>query len=545
MNTWKCLEVLMPTDPTSLDDILHAIPPVDIDYEHDNEDEDPYDDEYDNFDELEDASLNPEIPNVIPENCLHHETGEILKNPIYVANIGWFESNDPRIKNDFMSFVLHYEHCKIIDDKKYNKFYTSVYSGINDFGQLSDKQYSLFPSSNFEFKRNTIIVADYDSERNYFVDSNVLKNKHFSLYYNEDLTTGMFFNRTQNERYVFKKHLKINGIKSDKSAMSFLDYVNEKKIPTTFFNTFGKKYQFGVEIETISGLMPAYLQKDLHYSSVHDGSLRQEDDNTAWGKEYVTSVLQGDLGLKNLKMICYELSKRCMVNKQCGVHVHLSGVNFNKENIVMMYWLYQRLQDEVYKMLPKSRRNNEYCRKLKPIAINIDNLNSVNRNFYIEKYYNDIILFVSKNNFPGREVNKKRDHPAGFKCGYDHSSSRYSWVNFVPSVFDTRGNKVYTIEFRPAPGSTSYLKIKNWLLICMALVDVVENHKQFLHKNRETVDLLSVLTEVYGQKAGILCKWVDERKQLFNVIPNNNDLSNEITDYETNELDEVFDLKKL
>jgi hypothetical protein len=29
------------------------------------------------------------------------------------------------------------------------------------------------------------------------------------------------------------------------------------------------------------------------------------------------------------------------------------------------------------------------------------------------------------------------------------------------------------------------------------------------------------------------------------VIPTNNDLANEITDYETNELDEVFDLKKL
>jgi hypothetical protein len=77
------------------------------------------------------------------------------------------------------------------------------------------------------------------------------------------------------------------------------------------------------------------------------------------------------------------------------------------------------------------------------------------------------------------------------------------------------------------------------------LININENHKQFLHKNRETIDLLSVLTEVYGQKAGILCKWVDERKQLFNLIPTNNDLANEITDYETNELDEVFDLKKL
>ena len=112
----------MPTDPTNLEDIL---PAINLPYEHDNEDEDLYDDEYGNFDEVEEEEgLNPETPNIIPENCLHHETGEILKNPIHIHHIGWFESNDPRIKNDFMSFNQNYEHCKIIDDKKYNKFYT-------------------------------------------------------------------------------------------------------------------------------------------------------------------------------------------------------------------------------------------------------------------------------------------------------------------------------------------------------------------------------------------------------------------------------------
>ena len=138
MNTWKCLEVLMPTDPTSLDEILNTINLANIQnlpYEHDNEDdEEEYNDEYSNFDEVEEEEgLNPEIPSVIPENCLHHETGEILKNPIHIPHIGWFESNDPRIKNDFMSFVSHYEHCKIIDDKKYNKFYTYLGCGKQDF----------------------------------------------------------------------------------------------------------------------------------------------------------------------------------------------------------------------------------------------------------------------------------------------------------------------------------------------------------------------------------------------------------------------------
>ena len=46
----------MPTDPTSLDEILNTITLANIEnlpYEHDNEDEDHYDDEFGNFDEVE------------------------------------------------------------------------------------------------------------------------------------------------------------------------------------------------------------------------------------------------------------------------------------------------------------------------------------------------------------------------------------------------------------------------------------------------------------------------------------------------------------
>jgi len=207
-----------------------------------------------------------------------------------------------------------------------------------------------------------------------------------------------------------------------------------------------------------------------------------------------------------------------------------------------MYYLYHKLQREIFTMLPKSRRNNTYCRFLdsRPIInFNIKDLQSFNRDYAIDVAYEAIVRYVSANNNPSKKVNKKNDHPKGYKCGYDHDSARYCWVNFVPALFNTRKNKIYTIEFRPAPGSTSYIKIKNWLLICMALVDIVENHKRFIYEN-SNLSLAKILTEVYGQKANKLIAWVDKRIAKFNDAE-----FTENDEYADNELDNNVSLKNL
>jgi TPP-dependent 2-oxoacid decarboxylase len=104
----------------------------------------------------------------------------------------------------------------------------------------------------------------------------------------------------------------------------------------------------------------------------------------------------------------------------------------------------------------------------------------------------------------------------------------------IPSVFNTRKNDIYTIEFRLHSATTSYKKIKNWLLICMALVDVVENHKQFLFKKFLTsnISLNDIIYQVYGNKGVKLINYIKERKEKFekNIVEQNEFDDNEELD---------------
>ena len=426
---------------------------------------------------------------------------------------------DPYLTVDFITNdnILKFNACKVFDKYPFdleNPKFTLQRDYLDDAGypliKIDGSVYSFTP--------------------------NILNDFGFNKLYAEDYNKGIF--KLKTEITPFKKKMRIEGLKYKAPKT-----IEDKSKAITYRNTLGKQYSFGLEIETISGFVPTHVLAPLNCSSVHDGSLRDREDNHAYGKEYVTDVLTGDIGLLKLKKLCSELTKRCLVNYQCGVHVHLSNINFTKENVILMYYLYTTLQREIFLMLPKSRRGNEYCRFLNGSVLNnfnVADLQNLNREFTINHYYNNIVKYIS-NHSNGKKVNKKYDHPKGFKCGYDHESARYCWVNFVPALFNTRKNNVYTIEFRPAPGSTSYIKIKNWLLICMALVDVVENHKRFIYDTpQRSLSLNDVLYEVYGKNADKLVAWVDKRKFKFSA-----DEFDENTEYDDNELDNNISLKNL
>jgi hypothetical protein len=391
-------------------------------------------------------------------------------------------------------------------------------------------------------------VYDEHAIFKYYVSYAETLTENFKKNYVENLYgDGEFYSINFKSLPEFKRNLKINGVEKDVEFDKFLN--DNSKKPFTYKSTLGKKYQFGIEIETISGIVPHYVLEALYCSSVHDGSLRQPDDNVAYGKEYVTCVLQGDLGMLELNRICKELKKRTFVNHKCGVHTHISGPVFNKETIVLMYMIYFHLQNEIYTLLPISRRNNEYCRLLPNLKIDL-NLIKEDRYLYIDKYYNEIIKFLSgSSSGNSKEVNKSRNHPKGSKCSFDHSSARYCWVNFVPSVFDTRKNKTYTIEFRPMSGTTSYYNIKNWTLVCMGLVDFIDNYKNEIYNlnNLNNLNLNELLRVVYGNKSAKLINWVNKRKEKFNA----NALTdvqlqlNEEADYLEGDLDNSVSLKNI
>lgn len=472
-------------------------------------------------------------------------SGKAIKNAnsaIYLDSIGWVLKNvyeaEEKVEDCFVPKRLFL--------KKYVESTSTriVIDMVNDEFVFGYTLVSL-KLSNVRSCYKVSILIDEHQDVIFFKDS-LLDNPSFNKLYVENITTGNYHNVNYLPKDFNFLHMKIPGINYKANA----EWLFEQNKPATYIKTLGKKYTYGLEIETISGLVPEKICEKLNVSSVHDGSLRQTDDNTAYGKEYVTGVLFGDQGLNNLREICNVLTKRCLINHKCGVHVHIGNVNFSKENIILMYHMYSSIQKEVFETLPSSRRNNVYCRELPKFTSWSDMQklsNPIYREYTLDKLYNEVICFITSKNV-SKQNNKKHDHPKGFKCGYDHDSSRYSWVNFVPAVCNTRKNNIYTIEFRPASASTSYIKIKNWLLVCMALVDVIENNKQYVYSvvnSKADFTLEGILKASYGDKAKPIINWVNERKNKFKDLTKEQSKAAESLEYLEQETFESLLLKDL
>lgn len=488
--------------------------------------------------------VNPEVnkpkdldPNLEVE-IFGNKKKALLKDCVFISNLGYFLSNDSRLQKDYLT-----GNVIVIDEKISYKIYSNlhcIFTEIDENGKLIKPVFTININN-----RNPFAVVIYSD--NYVgnitprinVTIDLLKNETFNKYFIENLRDGIY--------YLKKEIANTNDLKKNsktqyrkcKHINSFRDYMLNK--PNTYNKMLGKKYTFGMEIETISGYLPTYLDSFIFYDAVHDGSLRDPNGNN-YGAEYVTDVLWGDQGLKQLKMLCNELSKRCTINKLCGLHTHLGGINFNKENIVLMYWLYQKLENPIFNMLPPSRRNNEYCRRLPFLHIDLINIQK-NYNYFIDNYYNQIINILSQFDC-GDNVNKKNDHPKGFKCSYDHSTARYCWVNFIPAVFNTRKNGIYTIEFRNHSATTSYIKSKNWLLICIALVDIIENHKVALYDN-PNINLQEIIELVYPKNHLEINNYINKRTMKFSNESIKSGLDQEFIDYTDNEIDDNVLIRNL
>lgn len=281
----------------------------------------------------------------------------------------------------------------------------------------------------------------------------------------------------------------------------------------SFISTEGLKYRFGVEIETSIGAIPEWVASKLPISCVFDGSLRGAGGSDPVGGEYVTTIMQGDTGLQQLRNIIREISLRCNVDKRCSVHVHISDENLNvdRDTTVNVYILAKLLENELFSMMPESRRNNSYCNPLNGPKIDLKELKK-NYNGYIADFYEKLQVIVAVNK--DVVLSKKKNHPLGHHCNYNKETPRYWWLNFVPTMFNTRGTETYSVEFRMHGGTLNYRKIKNWIMICMAIYNFASNHHQ---KISEKITLAEVLSTVYKKNAKSLIEYINTRKRLFST----------------------------
>lgn len=284
----------------------------------------------------------------------------------------------------------------------------------------------------------------------------ILSNKYKFDFYITDLNNIKNWDFIENPRSsVFVDAAeKVEKIKNTKGYLPFKNVASKNPLlkgkigdkSQTYLITEGLKYTFGVELEVNRGnILMQTAARGLNISCVRDGSINGGDG----GPEYVTGVLTGDNGITHLQKICNELSSRTTVDKSCGVHLHLGNIDFTKKFLVNSYILAYYLQKEIFQTLPRSRRKNEYCKELPNLKFRLSIGNTIEDQIALEEDYNALFKYISadKLEHPTFEYNKSRQHPAGAKCGYNHNTPRYCWLNYVPAMFDTRGNKSYSLDF--------------------------------------------------------------------------------------------------
>lgn len=294
----------------------------------------------------------------------------------------------------------------------------------------------------------------------------------------------------------------------------------------------GLRYTFGVEIETCIGRLEPKDYEFLNVKAVHDGSLRDAAGNTPGG-EFVTGILTGDAGLTQLAELCRILSFKCKLNEKCGVHIHAGNLNWNKEDICFSYILAEQLEDELFNMLPKSRRANSYCRRLTQLTLKYlpelrETRSKSQYDILIDTIYNDIFkevtyvkdkprktLSISTDSLDsGRDMNRSSQHPNGAKCGYDKNAQRYCWLNFVTLLYNTKGlGGSNTLELRSHSATMNFNKIKNWIKVFFAICRFIENNKTQIKEGKVTLE--QVVMEAYPLTGEKLVQYIEERKQLF------------------------------
>lgn len=242
---------------------------------------------------------------------------------------------------------------------------------------------------------------------------------------------------------------------------------------------------FGIELE-IYGASREVLIREITRAGIEiEGQSYNHNTTTKWkivsdssisgvnGNEIVSPVLSGLDGIEQIKKICIGLNRAgAKINNSCGFHVHFGATDFNLDNFKNLLTSFTHLEDKFDEINPTSRRanNNGFCKNVSSIA-------NGNRTSAIQK----INSATSISNLSTSVFN----------------GGRYFKLNV--QSFQRHG----TVEFRQHSGTTTFSKIKNWILICGRLVEyakqngVTNNFNSFLNESLQdyvsdrTVDLVA------------------------------------------------------
>ena len=124
-----------------------------------------------------------------------------------------------------------------------------------------------------------------------------------------------------------------------------------------------------------------------HWKLVTDSSL--SGNNTF---ELVSPILHGEQGIEELEKVCWVLDLcNAKVNDTCGLHVHMDAAEFDLTTWKNLILTYKRLEGVIDNFMPRSRRNNHYCKALTSITENsikhARNIGDLRAAFFHNRYH--------------------------------------------------------------------------------------------------------------------------------------------------------------
>jgi len=326
----------------------------------------------------------------------------------------------------------------------------------------------------------------------------VHRNCQIPLQYREEVSSGHYYdislistNKLIKVKYV-SKDLKESFSYDSKNIMESYQKVFEMNYQPDYLNitssltSIVNDLSFGLEFETVAGIIPNYKLNSLPLIPLRDGSIR--------GLEYATLPLQGKLGIQALIDSVKELKKRTEYDESCSLHLHIGNIPRTKEFILAFYKFYSIFSEEIFSMFPLYKTENynvkkkNYCKPYDFIKLNslmdnkITDEKSLNENFSILfDYLAEVTRFSDYNNDLKNVDLHPRDSNDNAKWNI---TKRYHVVNFIPIIF---GNKK-TIEFRIHTPTYDLHKIINFILINSMLINYVkENQSSILADYKKTV----------------------------------------------------------
>lgn len=244
-------------------------------------------------------------------------------------------------------------------------------------------------------------------------------------------------------------------------------------------------FQYGIELETSDGQFLLDQPENYGFVTLYDGSIS--------GHEYA-SVPMRKANLGSLKSFCETIQQNHLTNKFCSVHIHVGSVPYSEKNLLSLYSLFYRLQDELHQIVSPFKKDltflsnklkgesKDHCQYLPKLPVlDMDHFNSAFFGW----------AKITPKQYRSEETSKILKGTNKWNV-----ESRYFFVNFTNYCMQNGG----TIELRLLQGSLNFNRIFNWLAINMAIIQYALKNPDKVLDAKEKIFMEDCVNEIYSSE---------------------------------------------